>query len=154
MSNNTESTPEASGATAEVAEAIGACALTTGNEMDETNRLLEEAEKLANKVKRGEGGAQGEGLSEETKAKIEEMKERAMAAISKLRSTQDGLSQYQGELRGWINEQVMLENQMLEALENTRRMRARIRDEEERIAALKEQYEVMEPEQEGDGRQV
>lgn len=154
MSNNTESTPEASGAAAPVAEALGACALTTGNEMDETNRLLEEAEKLANKVKRGEGGAQGEGLSEETKAKIEEMKERAMAAISKLRSTQDGLSQYQGELRGWINEQVMLENQMLEALENTRRMRARIRDEEERIAALKEQYEVMEPEQEGDGRQV
>lgn len=148
MADNNESKPGAAAAVAEVAEE------TTGDEMDETKSLMEEAKGLFSKVKGAEGGAGGEGLSEETKAKIEEVRERALVAINKLRGTQEDLSDYQGELQEWIDDQIMLENQMLEALENTRRMRARIRDEQERIAALKEQFEVMEPEQDGDGRRV
>lgn len=154
MADNTESTPgaKATGAAAPVAEVAGE---STGDEMEDTKSLVEEAKELANKVQGAEGGAEGgEGLSEETKAKIEEVRERALVAINKLRGTQEGLSQYQGELQEWIDDQIMLENQMMEALENTRRMRARIRDEQERIAALREQFEVMEPEQDGDGRRV
>lgn len=130
---------------------------TIDNEVESTMNLVEEAKQFANSVKGAEGGAEASaegGLSEETKAKVEEAKERVMVALNKVRGTLDGLSEYQGQLRDWMDNQLMLENQMIEALENTRRTRARIQEEQERIAALQEQYDMMEPEQDGDGRQV
>lgn len=107
--------------------------------------------------KGAEGGAVGgklEFLSEESKAKIQEASERALNAINKLRNTQEGLSEYQDQLKQWMAEQVILENRLLEAIEGTKRMRQRIMAEEDRVMALKENLEVMEPEDEGEGRQV
>lgn len=113
--------------------------------------------KQSSQAKGAEGGTpvdKRDFLSDEMKAKIQEASERAMRAIQDLRKTQENLTDYQEQLQQWMAEQEILENRLLEAIEGTRNMRARITAEEERVAALKQNLEVMQPEEESEGRQV
>ena len=93
-------------------------------------------------------------LTEEWKEKVEAAKVKTLDTLEMVRGTLDGLNNYQLQLHKMMDDQLMLEEQMIEAIENTRRARARIREEQERVAALRAQTDLMMPEYAGDGRRV
>ncbi|XP_063863372.1 uncharacterized protein LOC135102291 [Scylla paramamosain] len=170
MEANAASPPEASGAGAVAAilagkpdpvEASAGIDAIIATVAAEASAVVAEVAASSRKKKnpKAEAGGQDtgeeeEGLSEEMKAKIEAAKQKTLNALNVVRGTLDGLSNYQQQLHQLGDEQLRLEEQMKEAIENSRRMRARIREEQERVIALQEQAHVMEPEDDGEGRRV
>lgn len=166
MENNTSTPPEASVAAAvagdaDPVEASAEIDAIVATVTAEASAVVAEVA-ASSKKKNPQGGAsaqsaegeEDEGLSEEMKDKIEAAKQKTLNALNVVKGTLDGLASYKEQLHQLGDEQLRLEEQMLAAIENSRRMRARIREEQERVIALQEQSHVMEPEDDGDGRRV
>ncbi|XP_045137626.1 uncharacterized protein LOC123519949 isoform X2 [Portunus trituberculatus] len=104
------------------------------------------------------GGAQADeeddGLTDELKEKLKAAELRTLNALNVVRGTLDGLSNYKQQLREYGDEQLRLEEEMKAAIEHSRRIRATIRQEEERVVSLLEESHVREPEDDGEGRRV